>query len=519
MILSHEREAKILFYKLQSQTSGLLSTLLYSYSVEKEQLLKRHKIVLAYLRESKKDPLEVDLQAIYENINASSSAKPYNIYITDENYVIRNTSFEKDRGFDLSFAKKIFDLHYEQKIIGLSTPIFEKSSKEFLSYSDSYLSSPYQTNILQVSYTYKESRAKLLEIQELISHYLNIVDVKAYIVSNDGFVNDIILKKIPSYKPDLKEILVKIQKGKSVNERFGDRELMISHFQKDGSSYTQMYMTLNSPIVKSTKILYSILLDDSDLESSLEFLNLLMALVLILGVVALFFTIRLRKKEIKLTEQDKFVQSSMHEIKTPLSIITLNNELRELEFGQDEYSSEIESAIKTLKISYDDMSFTLTNDELFYSLETLLLEEVLQERVSYFKSIASSNHKVIELEMSGICSVEMSRVELIRLIDNNLSNAIKYSSADSTISVVLNANLLTFHNLGKPIQNKKNIFTKYVRENNIIGGHGLGLSIIKEIASKYGITIELTSTYEEGTSFSYMFKCHTSDTSVSYNNL
>jgi signal transduction histidine kinase len=144
------------------------------------------------------------------------------------------------------------------------------------------------------------------------------------------------------------------------------------------------------------------------------------------------------------------------------------------------------------------MSFTITKDELDYPREILSLNEMLRERVSYFKSIVSSNQKHIELTISGECHVEMSRVELIRLIDNNLSNAIKYSSKNSRIVLRLDTNKLSFYNSGQAIQNHKTIFDKYVRENSVIGGYGLGLSIVKDIAKRYGISIELSSPFEEG---------------------
>ncbi|MEA3370096.1 MAG: HAMP domain-containing sensor histidine kinase, partial [Campylobacterota bacterium] len=222
----------------------------------------------------------------------------------------------------------------------------------------------------------------------------------------------------------------------------------------------------------------------------------------------------IRKKERRLSEQDKFVQYSMHEIKTPLSVITLNNELRELEFGKDEYSSEIDSAIKLLKTSYDDMSFTITKDELDYPSETLVLSEVVSDRVEYFKTIAKSNSKSITFRVGSDCRVDISLVELTRLIDNNLSNAVKYSENSSNIEIKLEKNILSFSNRGKPIEDTKGVFEKYYRENSIVGGHGLGLSIVKDIAKKYSLDIELSSDETSGTIFQYKFKCHSSDTSV-----
>jgi signal transduction histidine kinase len=512
IMTNYEKDTKILFYKVQMRTDALLSRLLYKYSLQKKILLQKHATVRDYLEHQKSNSLDVNLQAIYEKINNDTQGNPYNIYVSNKNLIIQNSTFKKDIGFNLSFAQTSFDAHFEQNITGVCTPLFETSSKQFLSYTDEYLlenGGGKKCGLLQVSYTYKKSKKDLLEIQKLISKYPDIVDVKAYTLVNGGYANYIILKDFPSYKPDLSEIVNAIENGKKINAKLRDSDLFVDTFTKDTKEYKAMYLSTISPIFDDTKILYSILLDNSSLYTKLETLNSFMSLIVILGIIAIFSIYKLRKKEMKFSEQDRFVQSSMHEIKTPLSIITLNNELRELEFGRDEYSSEIESAIKTLKTSYEDMSFTLTKAELSYTSEILALEEILRERVSYFKSIATSNHKSIELDARGICSVKMSRVELIRIIDNSLSNAIKYSKAKSSINIVLDANRLSFHTAGEPINNTRIVFNKYIRENSVIGGHGLGLSIVKDIADKYKVEIMLTSSSQEGTKFLYIFKCHT----------
>ena len=63
----------------------------------------------------------------------------------------------------------------------------------------------------------------------------------------------------------------------------------------------------------------------------------------------------------------------------------------------------------------------------------------------------------------------------------------------------------------KEIRNKNKVFKRYQRENENHGGHGLGLSIIKDICKKYKIEIELK--YENNQNiFIYDFICHTNDT-------
>ena len=139
-------------------------------------------------------------------------------------------------------------------------------------------------------------------------------------------------------------------------------------------------------------------------------------------------------------------------------------------------------------------------------IEAIFLSEVVADRAEYFKTIAKSNSKSIAITINSDIIVKMSLVELIRLIDNNLSNAIKYAYVNSTIDVVLENDRLSFHNIGNLIKDTKHIFDKYFRENSVVGGHGLGLSIVSDIAKKYSITITLHSNAQNGTTFLYIFK-------------
>ena len=133
---NHQTKQKILFYEIQKYSNILLTKLLYDYTLKKELILLKHKEVLKYLETHSYDG---DLSEIYEKINEGLDNKPYNIYITDENLVIKNTTFKQDLGFNLNFAKNLFDNHEKEKVIGVSAPVFETSSINFFSYSDSYL--------------------------------------------------------------------------------------------------------------------------------------------------------------------------------------------------------------------------------------------------------------------------------------------------------------------------------------------------------------------------------------------
>jgi signal transduction histidine kinase len=506
IINNHNKETKILFYEIQNETSKLLTYLSYQYELEKPKLLKKHTIVLNYLKTHNYD---ASLNEIHDILNQNEQYSPYHIYITDKNLVINNTTFKEDIGFDLSFAKKGFDADANAKRIGISSPIFEKSSKNFLSYTDSYLPKENAKRILQVSYTYHNAAKRLQLLEQTIQQYTSVRDVKIYLFTDSGFINDIILTDYDTYKPNLKEIQSRINEGKTLQKKLKKDTLQTNFFIKKSIHYRAMYLSSKSVISNDTYIAYNILFDESEHLAKLHHLNLFIALITLLGIVAIFIIFKMRNKEKRLNEQDHFVKSSMHEIRTPLSVITLNNELRKRELGNDEYTHEIESALKTLQNSYDDMSFIVTQNKIDYMNETLDLASHLQTRIDYFQTIAQSNDKQIETIIKSNCHVHMSTIELTRLIDNNLSNAIKYSDRNSTITVSLNASSLSFHSVGTPIHDTKKVFHKYARENSVVGGYGLGLSIVKDIANKYDIDIQLHSLTKTGTLFTYTFKCHT----------
>lgn len=458
---SHEKDTQILFYTIQNNTNDLLSKLMYKYTQQKDEILKKHQEVKSYLS-SKENILDLDLTEIKNKINKGIMNTPYNIYITDENYVIKNTTYKPDLGFNLSFAKDSFEDHYKNNVIGVSTPIFEKTSKNFFSFSDSYIiKNGKKIGILQVSYNYPETKKEVIQIRDTIDKYPTIKDAKAYIIVNTGFVNDLILKDFPAYKPTLAEIEEKMKRGTQIKNTLKNSTTYTHEFTQDSKKYKSFYFSTNSAIFSDTRIIYSVVLDETEFYATLLNMTGLMVIITIIGIIGIFILTNLRSKETRLSDQDRFVRNSMHEIQTPLSIITLNNNLRQREFGNDEYSNEIDSALKILQNSYEDMSYITTQDNIEYPIIEIELEDIVEQRIEYFKTIAKANDTDIKYELASNCYINISLIEITRLIDNNLSNAIKYATPNSTIHVKLKDNILSFNNIGNHIHDTNQVFKKY----------------------------------------------------------
>lgn len=312
-------------------------------------------------------------------------------------------------------------------------------------------------------------------------------------IYDDGFIGDFIFKDEDDDNLEKRALEAKILK------------------QNIDNNTKNQFLYEEKPLFSEIQIIYDIVFDDNTLKNSILTLNITIISLTLLGLLTIFIIYNVRKKEYILSYKDKFIEHSIHEIKTPLSIINLNIQLRNKNLGVDKYSKKIEGALKTLRNSYEDMSFLHTKNQIDYKIKDINLQEILLDRVRYFEIIAQTQFRELSLKVISNCVVTMSKIELERLIDNNLSNAIKYSQQNSKITIYLDKAVLRFHSFGEEIKNRKDIFKRYKRENISAGGHGLGLAIVKDICKKYKIGIEVSS--KDGVNiFSYKLNCHKSDT-------
>ena len=96
---------------------------------------------------------------------------------------------------------------------------------------------------------------------------------------------------------------------------------------------------------------------------------------------------------------------------------------------------------------------------------------------------------------------------MARLIDNLISNAVKYNKNGGTITYELTSRRLVVEDSGVGIEaeNIDAIFQRYTRANTHEGGFGIGLHIVFKIAKEYGYTIDVSSTPKKGSRFEIIF--------------
>ena len=218
----------------------------------------------------------------------------------------------------------------------------------------------------------------------------------------------------------------------------------------------------------------------------------------------------IKKNEELLNENKRFVVDTIHQIKTPLSIIALNSDFIKMQTDNKdilESIEEIEAAISMLKHSYEDLSYFASKKVVNYKPSKLNFSNILKERIKFFSVLAKARNKKIIADIEDNLILNINKVELERIIDNNISNAIDYSIGEEIFVELKKRDkyiIFKVASFGGKIKDTKKIFDKNYREQDYKRGLGIGLNIVKTICEKYNI--HYSAYYQNGQNiFEYKF--------------
>ena len=292
----------------------------------------------------------------------------------------------------------------------------------------------------------------------------------------------------------------------------------------------QIFSTLNSKNIDFEKVIYKsgkyihyikepesyylgakyIFLEVTDDEVWLKRVN---TEILILSTIAFFilmligyFLAKLFLKPMRdsLHLLDRFIKDTTHELNTPISAIITNIEMIDkdkLDEKNAKKINRIEIGAKTISNIYEDLTFITLNNKILSINENLDLTKIVLQRVEYFKALANIKKIDFVLDLQENVQLYCDQKKIVKLIDNILSNAIKYNKIAGTISIVMKNGLLSIQDSGKGIskENLNNIFERYSRFDKSVGGFGIGLNIVSLIANEYNFKINISSELNIGT--------------------
>jgi two-component system OmpR family sensor kinase len=223
-------------------------------------------------------------------------------------------------------------------------------------------------------------------------------------------------------------------------------------------------------------------------------------------IIAGYFLLKLFIRPLKdaLHLLDRFIKDTTHELNTPVSTIVANVEMIDKDLLDEKTAKKInriDIGAKTISNIYEDLTFLTLNNKLITKDEKVDMGELLKQRIEYFKTIADGKKIDITLDIKESSSLLIDRRKISRLIDNLISNAVKYNKIKGKIDIVLKSRSFYIEDSGIGIEQHKieKMFERYTRFDKSAGGFGIGLSIVASICEEYGLKINITSKPNKGT--------------------
>ena len=278
--------------------------------------------------------------------------------------------------------------------------------------------------------------------------------------------------------------------------------------------YSLLAHTPTSSAPYSSSIVF---LDVNDVQLYLQRLMLSLFIIAICAVGAtVFVSSRVANRailpaEVGMKRQNRFVADASHELKTPLAIITMNAEAARYSEDPAPWLHNIETEAVRMDRLIENLLNLARAEDAHIEKVSFDLVQATEEETERASAILFEKGAVLAFEAPTLPGsesqseiiVHSDREKLTQILSILLENAVKYTPVGGHVIVRTAqhgaAAEITVINTGAYIapDDRTHIFDRFFRtdrsRNSDTGGHGLGLSIAKELANRLGATITVTS--------------------------
>ncbi len=220
--------------------------------------------------------------------------------------------------------------------------------------------------------------------------------------------------------------------------------------------------------------------------------------------------------------KNEFLGMAAHELNTPLAIILGFSEMlaipgESVQFTpeqQAEYLQLIHGKALELSRLVDDLldiSRVEAGQPLVLDYETLRIDELLRDVLRPYQD-KCSRHRFELRFSSALVEIRADHGRIRQVLDNLISNAVKYSPQGGLIKVAVEESGGSFRvsiadeGIGMTVEQVEHIFDRFYRadsSNTAVRGVGLGMSIVRHIIRAHKGDIQVESQLGRGTTVSF----------------
>lgn len=192
--------------------------------------------------------------------------------------------------------------------------------------------------------------------------------------------------------------------------------------------------------------------------------------------------------------QEVFLRASSHQLKTPISAALLLVDGMINEIGKykerDVYLPKVKEQLLSMRKMVEDILY-LNHCSEHIRMEQIEVRKLLEKKLcSYQVAIVD---KRLLVEINGLSAMQINTDEMMisQIIDNILSNAVKYTPVGEKIEILVKDKEIQIRNNGVKIKEDilPHVFDPFVSGDQGTGNHGLGLYIASYYAKKIGVEI------------------------------
>lgn len=206
-------------------------------------------------------------------------------------------------------------------------------------------------------------------------------------------------------------------------------------------------------------------------------------------------------------KQKRFITDAGHELKTPLTIISANVDVLEMEQeAPNESLEDIRRQTRRLTKLTGDLVMLARMEEAGESLPMIdfPLSEVVQEAAEPFRKLAQAKNKELGCRIQPMLTLHGNADGIGQLVGVLMDNALKYTPDGGKIRLQLQRSgktvTLTVENecLNPPSgEDCRHLFDRFYRtdasRNSETGGHGIGLSVAQAIVTAHAGKLHATT--------------------------